>query len=163
MNGPWLTKVWHCGTSFASLNKTIWLMNDISLEIEFQSKAKGISMIMSQIKSPTHNEIKVTFDWVDDSDRVQKCFFHAYPNHREKFWNNHSMNSLLNIRMSSSQKKMNLFELETIKLVLDDQTVECFCLCWETHILYCCCCCCQLIMISYARKVTLLLPGNCYL
>ena len=84
-------------------------MNDISLDIEFQSKAKGISM--NPIKSPKHNEIKVTVDRVDDSDRVQECFFRAYPNHHEKFWNNHSMNSLLNIRMSSSQKKDELIRV----------------------------------------------------
>ena len=51
-------------------------------------------IIMNQIESPTPNEIKVT---VDDSDGVQKCFFHAHPNHHEKFLNNPSMNLQLNI------------------------------------------------------------------
>ena len=104
---------------------------------------------MHQIISPTHSKIKVTV-----SRQSAEMSFFVHPNHQEKMWINHFMNSLLNITVSRSQKIE--FEL-TIKLVLDAQTIECVCRQWPVPppistvvVDYS-----DDQLVSYARKVTL--------
>ena len=123
---------------------------------EFQSKAKGIH----------HESDKKSRHTVDDndSDKVQKCFSCS----SESPWNNHLMNSLLRRTIPSPHKTwIWVLELEAMKLVSARRSsCRMFLPVFSVQrpiFLRLSAADQYKVVTSYARNVTLLLAGNCYL